>query len=67
MKIKYLQESPKKESPKSGNELFCANLVEVFDRLTRKRNQMTRIKIMQVLMKHEFANDFKGYYKIFEA
>ena len=47
--------SREKESPK--NELFCASLVEVFDRLTRKRNQMARIEIMQLLMKHEFADD----------
>ena len=29
--------SPKKESPKSENELFCGSLVEVFACLTRKR------------------------------
>ena len=38
--------SAKKEFPKSGNELFCASLVEVFACLTRKRNQMARIEII---------------------
>ena len=51
------EESPKKECPKSGNDLFCVSLVEVFDRLTKKRNQMAHIKIMQVHMKQEFADD----------
>ena len=68
--------SPKKEFPKKGNEMFSASLVEVFDRLSRKRNLMVRIVIMQVLMKYKFASDlikerilknFKGYYKIFKA
>ena len=36
--------SPKQESPKSGNELFCASLVEAFDLLNRKTNQWLILK-----------------------
>ena len=66
--------SPKKESRKSGKELICTSLGEVFDRLTTKKNQMARVEIMQVLVKHEFANrrrldqrkDIKGFKKILQ-
>ena len=56
--------------------MFSGSLIEVFDRLIRKKNQMVRIVIMQILMKYKFASDlikerilknFKGYYKIFKA
>ena len=50
-------EPPKNETRKSSNELFCASLVEIMDRLSNKHNQMARIGIMQILLKHEFAED----------
>lgn len=49
--------SLKKEYPKSGNELFCTSLAKVFDHLTRMRNQMGQIEIMQILTKHKFADN----------
>ena len=49
--------SPEKESPKSRSELFFASLVEVFDCLSRKWNQMACTEIIPVLMKQEIADD----------
>ena len=49
--------SPKKESPKSRSELFFVSLVEVFDHLSRKWNQMACTEIIPVLMKQEIADD----------
>ena len=52
------KENPKPpEEKKNSNKLFCESLIEIFDRLSKKKSQMAKIEILQILMKHEFEEE----------